>query len=202
MAFFFFWYLFLFFFLFTSAETNDGAKRATWETNLGKQFQEGSGTVQESCFPSPPFRSTISPIFPLLATWNTQTTAAEQGNARWREVGKWTNHRGPTPAEAGPGVKNWRRRTRGRGRTFHRAAEQKGPATKAKLGFLHFPPFLCPASSNRRICPALPLLQSPRGEIRKGWENSDINEENGVTLRGSQREWTFSRLFLTRGQNN
>lgn len=65
---FFFLVLFLFFFLFTSAETNDGAKRATWETNLEKQFQEGSGTVQESGFPSPPFRSAISPTFPLLAT--------------------------------------------------------------------------------------------------------------------------------------
>lgn len=78
--------LFLFFF-FRIPETNCGAKRAIWGSNLEKQFKEENGTAQEP-FLSPPFCSTASSIFPFLATWKMQAMAAGQGNARKRQAEK------------------------------------------------------------------------------------------------------------------
>lgn len=130
-------YLFLFF-LFTSPETNYGAKREIWESNLEKQFKGGNGTAQESCSPSLPFGSTISAIFPFLAAWKTQTMVGGQGNARWPE-GRKVNYRGSTPADAGARGHQLKPENQGAEVGLLREQqEQQGPTTTAKLDFPSF----------------------------------------------------------------
>lgn len=156
-------------FLFRSPETNCGAKRAIRESNLEMQFKEENRTAQESCFLSPPFYSTTSPILPLLATWKMQAMAAGQGKARKRQAEKWQTTEVPHQLMLKPGARGWSQRTGGQRWDFSQNSRIAGTYNSNKTSFFpHFPPFFCPASNNRMISPSIPLFLSPREEIRMG----------------------------------